>query len=53
MKNVKTKIKQFSNYLGEKEWFGGNEVGTYSLNVFILLCNNQDIFNSNNNYTRY
>ena len=31
IKNVKSKIKQFSDFLGDKKWFGGTEVCIYML----------------------
>ena len=37
IKNVKSKIKQFSDFLGDKKWFGGAEVYV-CVCVFRLCC---------------
>ena len=34
IKNVKSKIKQFSDFLGDKKWFGGAEVQYY----YVCMC---------------
>ena len=36
IKNVKSKIKQFSDFLGDKKWFGGTEVCIY---IYIYIYN--------------
>ena len=32
-KSVKDKIKQFSDFLGQKTWFTGDEVMSYEVNI--------------------
>ena len=36
LKTAKEKIKRFSDYLGEKQWFVGDKVSWYTINYRLL-----------------
>lgn len=38
IKNVKTKIKEFSDFLGDKHWFTGSEVYVYKPSSKWIQC---------------